>query len=720
MKLNPFKKFSLFQLVITSLVLGIAAGIFFGEPMGKLEIVGDIYIKLLQMTVIPYILVSLIGGIGRLDSRMAKLLGLRGGALILTLWGITVLTTLCLPLAYPDWKSSSFFSAPMTEARKHINILDMYIPANPFYALANTIVPAVVIFSIFLGSALISVKNKDYLILDMQSLSDALMKMASMVANTAPIGIFALSAAAAGTLQVHALMRLQVYLYVYIAAWLIIAFYTLPMLVARATPFTYQEVIKEARLPMITAFATGTVLVVLPMIAEKTKKLLEKNRMDNDASLSAIDALVPTTYSFPSVGTVLGLGFVLFAAWFAGSPLGISHYPEFCIMGIFSAFGSLAVAIPFLLDYFRLPADLFQLYVLGSVFTLRFVTAIAAMHGVVICLLVTSAIVNRLKWTKILEVMAITLGLSLAVMTGLGIILSKTIHYDYAGYKQLINKELIGPLAEVNNNASPAPLSPEDQKRSRIDIIRERGSVRVGYSKDRLPFAFKNEKGQVIGYDMELAHALARDLGVRLDVVRIDWPNMERELDQGRIDLAVGGITISPERALRFQFSRSYLDEFLSLVVLDYRRDQFSSYEKIRSMKGLKLGVTPFRYKEGAAQRLFPNAELVIIKSPRDFFRGEFPEIDAMLYTAQTATGWTLVYPEWTVVIPNGLEYQCPMAFAMPDNQQRWKGYINTWLETRIKTGLTEQAYRHWILGEELNQKEKRWSVIQNVLGWVD
>ncbi len=720
MKLNIFKRLSLFQLVITSLVLGIAAGIFFGEPMGKLQILGDIYIKLLQMTVIPYILVSLIGGIGRLDSRMAKLLGIRGGALILTLWGITVLTTLCLPLAYPDWKSASFFSSPMTEAGKHMNILDMYIPANPFYALANTIVPAVVIFSIFLGSALISVKNKDYLILDMQSLSDALMKMASMVANTAPIGIFALSAAAAGTLQIDAVARLQVYLYVYLAAWLIIAFYTLPMLVARATPFTYREVIKEARLPMITAFATGTVLVVLPMIAEKTKALLERHRLDNNASRSAIDALVPTTYSFPSVGTVLGLGFVLFAAWFAGSPLGISHYPEFCIMGIFSAFGSLAVAIPFLLDYFRLPADLFQLYMLGSVFTLRFVTAIAAMHGVVICLLVTCAILNRLKWTRILEVMALTLGISIAVMTGLGILLGKTIHYDYAGYKQLINKGLIGPLAQVNNDASPAPLSPQEMKRCRIDIIRERGSLRVGYSRDRLPFAFKNQEGQVIGYDMELAHALARDLGVRLDIVRIDWPDMEKELDQGRIDLAVGGITISPERALRLQFSRSYLDELLSVVVLDYRRDEFSSCDKIRSIKGLKLGVTPFRYREGAGQRLFPNAELVIIKSPREFFRGEYPGVDAMLFTAQTATGWTLVYPEWTVVVPRGLDYECPMAFALPDDQERWKGYINSWLETRIKTGLTGQAYRHWILGEELNHRKKRWSVIRDVLGWVD
>jgi len=98
--LNPLK-LSLFQRVIVSLIFGIAAGIFFGEPAGRLEIFGDIYIKLLLMTVIPYILVSLVGGIGRLDMKVAGVIGLRGRALILFLWLLILLTLVFLPLAYP-------------------------------------------------------------------------------------------------------------------------------------------------------------------------------------------------------------------------------------------------------------------------------------------------------------------------------------------------------------------------------------------------------------------------------------------------------------------------------------------------------------------------------------------------------------------------------------------------------------------------------------------
>ncbi len=719
MNSNPLK-LTPFQQVIAGLVLGILTGIFFGEPAGKLDIVGNIYIKLLQMTVIPYIMVSLIGGLGRLDLGMAKLVGIRGGSLILFLWATTALTLVFLPLAYPTWTNASFFSTSMIAEPKHINFLDLYIPANPFYAMANTIVPAIVVFSIFLGVALITVEKRYGFILSMKNLTDALMKMASVVAKLAPIGIFALSAAAAGTLRIEELSRLQVYLWVYMAAWTVLAFFTLPMLAARGTPFSYKEVFRVARLAMVTAFATGTVLVVLPMIAEKTKELLERRGMKNDTAVSAIDALVPTAYSFPSVGTVLGIGFVLFAAWFIGSPLSVSDYPSFCILGILTAFGSMAVAIPFMLDFFKLPADLFQLYLLGSVFTMRFATAMAAMHGVVICLLGACAMMNRLSWRRMLETAGIGLGITAAGMIGLGFVLTRAIPYEYTGYRDLITMELLGPEVKVNNEANPKPLSEDQLPMPRLQVIKARGVLRVGYARDRLPFAFKNAKGQIVGYDMELVHNLARDLGVSLDVVRIEMPEVEKELDSGRIDMAVGGISISPQRALRFTFSTSYLDEYLGLVVPDYRRNEFSSYDRILEMEGLKLAVTPFRHKEGAGQRLFPNAELVVVKSPRTFFRGELPEVDAMIYTAQTATAWTLVYPRWSVVVPKGLDYECPVAFALPDNQVQWRWFVNTWLDSATKAGIGQQAYEYWILGKQKKQKGKRWSVISNVLGWTD
>ena len=84
---------------------------------------------------------------------------------------------------------------------------------------------------------------------------------------------------------------------------------------------------------MITAMATGTVLVVLPMIVDRCKELLNKHKMERRSTLSTVDVMVPTAYSFPSTGTLLGLGFILFSAWYVGSPLGLEQYPSYVVMG---------------------------------------------------------------------------------------------------------------------------------------------------------------------------------------------------------------------------------------------------------------------------------------------------------------------------------------------------------------------------------------------------
>ena len=96
---NLYNKLSPFQRVIIALLLGISTGIFVGEPAGNLEIIGNVYIRLLQMTVLPYVLVSIIGGLGRLDSDMASAIGTRAIKVILILWLAVMLTLLLLPFA---------------------------------------------------------------------------------------------------------------------------------------------------------------------------------------------------------------------------------------------------------------------------------------------------------------------------------------------------------------------------------------------------------------------------------------------------------------------------------------------------------------------------------------------------------------------------------------------------------------------------------------------
>lgn len=708
---------SAFNRVILGLALGIFAGLFFGELAGNLEIFGEAYIRLLQMTVIPYIIVSLIGGLGRLSADIAKRIGIAGGLLILLIWGVTEISNLFLALTYPKWTTASLFSTSLLEAAKPFDPLTLYIPSNPFYSMANAVVPAVVVFSIMLGVALISVRDKDILLTSLGTLSDALMKIASFVGKLAPFGIFAISAAAAGTLQLEELSRLQIYLWAYLGTWVVITFWTLPAIVAWSTPLSYRQVLRESRVPMITAFATGTVLVVLPMIAERCKRLIAENDLECPETDSVIDVMVPTAYSFPSAGTLLGLGFIMFSSWYVGSPISIADYASYVGVGAFVAFGSMAVAIPFMLDFFSLPADLFQLYLLGSVVTARFATALAAMHGIVISLLVAFAVMGKLRVRTLFQIVAVSIGIAGAVSIGLGLILTHTIKFEYSGEQEIVTKTLISKPIEVRQIKAMSELPALDPSNGRIEAIQQRGSLNVAYLPNRLPFAYRNTNGIDVGYDIDLVQKLAEALGVKLNLARLDWPDIVSGLQQGRIDMAVGGTAITPGRAQEIVFSSTYFDHSVGFVLPDHMRDNFASLETVQRIPGLNILVPKDRHYLEFAHDNFPKANLIAIDSPRDFFRGEYDADTVMLTSAETGSAWTLLYPEYGVAIPRGLSVKAPAAIVLPKGAPDFVTYINTWLLLSEKNGFLSQLYNYWILGEKYHPSEPRWSIMRNVLG---
>jgi len=710
---------SAFNRVMLGLGLGIFTGLFFGEPAGSLDIFGEAYIRLLQMTVIPYIIVSLIGGLGRLDADIAKRIGIAGGLLVLLIWGITEISNLFLALTYPKWTTASLFSTSLLEAAKPFDPLTLYIPSNPFYSMANAVVPAVVVFSIMLGVALISVRDKSTLLDSLGTLSDALMKIASFVGKLAPFGIFAISAAAAGTLQLEELSRLQIYLWAYLGAWVVITFWTLPAIVAWSTPLTYRQVLRESRVPMITAFATGTVLVVLPMIAERCKRLLAENDLEGPETDSVIDVMVPTAYSFPSAGTLLGLGFIMFSAWYVGSPISVADYFSYVCVGAFVAFGSMAVAIPFMLDFFSLPADMFQLYLLGSVVTARFATALAAMHGIVISLLVAFAVMGKLRVRILLRIVAVSIAIAATVSFSLGFILTHAINFEYSGEDELVAKSLITEPVGVKEVKSLSVLPPINPSIGRIKAITTRGTLRVAYMPDRLPFTYRNSAGIAVGYDIDLAQRLAESLGVKLVLVRIDWPEVVSGLNEGRLDMAVGGIAITPTRAQEVTFSRTYFDHSVGFVLLDHMRDNFAKLETVRGLSNLEILVPVDRHYLEFSKENFPRAKLTPIDSPRAFFKGEYGDA-VMLASAESGSAWTLLYPEYGVAIPKGLSVKAPAAIALPEGDPDFATYINTWLLLSEKNGFMSKLYDYWILGEEYHPSEPRWSIMRNVLGLTD
>lgn len=716
---------SLATRVLLGLLVGAAVGLFFGEYVAFLGIVGDGFVLLLQMTVLPYVAVSLAHGLGSVSGGEAANLAKRAGGFLVLLWVLSLFAVFLAPLAFPDWESASFFSTNLVEKQQGFEFLDLFIPANPFNALAESVVPAVVVFSLALGAALIGIPAaaKQGLLDVLATIGEALARITGAVVQLAPYGVFAIAAHAGGTLGLDEARGLGVYSAVYVALALVLTFWTVPGLVTTLTPFRYRDVVWFNRDALVTCFATGNMFVVLSVLAEKCKELLREQVPDGQSQDQLVDVVVPTSFTFPSAGKLLTLSFIFFAGWLSGYALSAAQYPMFLVSGMAAFFGNTMVAVPFLLDLFQIPADMFQLFVvIDNIVGNRFGATLAAMHTLALVLLSAAATAGlvRVRTAAVVRYLVITVVLTLAAVAGVRVGF-EAMGSSYEGYSRFIGTEpKFEPLKARLLDAPPSTLPAVDHSVPILDRIRRRGFLRVGYFKDSLPFAFRNDNDQLVGFDVEMAHLLARELGVGLEMVRIEKASLPRLLDAGYLDTAMSALLMTTERLGQMAFSAAYLDQTLGFLVLDHRREDFGSRKAVKRLESPRIGVLDIPYYVNKLQAYLPQAELVKLSSPRDFLRDESGKLDAMLYSVESGSAWSLVYPQFAVAIPRPDIMATPLAYPVARGETQMAAFLSSWVELKRKGGTIDALFEYWILGSATERRGPRWSVIRDVLGWVD
>jgi Na+/H+-dicarboxylate symporter/ABC-type amino acid transport substrate-binding protein len=720
-----FPKMSSSTKILVGLLLGVFVGLFLGEHASVLKIVADGFVKLLQMTVLPYITLSIITSLGALSYDQVKTLGLRAGAVLIGLWCLALVFTFLLPLAFPAVETASFFSAALVERRPPFNFIDLFIPSNPFYALSNNVVPAVVLFSVFVGVALIGVERKQTALDVFVVAKDALASATKFVVSLTPYGIFAIAANTAGTLNLDQIARIQVYLITYVIVSSLVALWVLPGLIAALTPFTYREVLGPTRDALITAFMAADLFIVLPILIQACKELLERHRLVNEQTRSLPDVIVPTSFNFPHTGKLLSISFILFAGWYADAAVPVTEYPRLALTGLLSFFGSLSAAVPFLLDLFRIPADTFQLFLATGVVNSRFGALLAAVHTVAVALLGSAAIVGTLRFSapRIARYLFITVVLSAVILGGLRTLFTIVLMPTFAGEELVYsmrplmtgeNAKLVEAPATGERDAVPAG--------SLIDAIKRRGLLRVGVFTDRLPFVFLNGARRLVGLDVEMAQLLGLDLGVKVEFVEIkELSEVPRLLATDRFDLAMTGIVVTPERAAGMVFSNPYLDETFAFVVKDHLREEFSTWADIRGLGAFAVAIPDLPYFIERVKARAPELKLQVVDTIKKIEDGmKAGTLEAVALAAERGSVMTLLYPKYTVVVPEPGIIKIPLAYPLAGHDQDWLRFINTWIELKQRDGTIEALYGHWILGKQAGKRQPRWSILRNVLHWVD
>lgn len=717
--------FSLTTWTVIGLATGIGVGVFFGEYCARLSVIGDVFVGLLRMTVLPFIVVSLIANLGRLSMSQNRHLAVIGGTVMLVLWGIGLFTVFMLAQSYPTWKGGSFFSTSVVDAPREFDFVTVFVPSNVFESLTYNHVPAVVLLCISVGLGLSGTRKRELVVSMLDVLARVLIRVTRFVARLTPVGVFAIAASTAGTISLDELGRLKAHIITYTFGALFLGFVVLPWLVVILTPFRYRDVVGVARNAMLTTFATGKLIIVLPILIEESERLFAKYQFnERSETVPAVDVLYPVAYSFPHVGKLLGILFVPFAAWFLGEALTITEYPTLLFGGLFSYFGGPNLAMPFLLDLMELPHDMFQLFLALGVFEGRIADALGVMHLVVFSLISACAFVGRLQiqpWAIAKYLIFVTLIGAVSLFT-LRMTLRNTIDLADSRSRVLADMQLLDhPTQSVVLEESCPNPSPLQKGEALVDRIRRRGIMRVGFNEDKLPFAFFNFKGDLVGYDMDMAHALAKDLGVTIEFVRFDRSTLAEQLNSDHFDVVMSGLVGTIDRAGAMEHTQPYMDVTLGLVVRDHRARSFRGLDSLRRMKGLRIGFVDLsRGFVARLQESLPNASLIELRTNQEFFENDGEELDALLISAESGSAFTLLYPNFEVVVPAELRVKLPLFYAIGSKDREMDDFLDHWISLRHKDGTIQEYYDHWILGKTANARQSRWSIIRDVLKWVD
>ncbi|MCA9123143.1 MAG: cation:dicarboxylase symporter family transporter [Planctomycetaceae bacterium] len=707
--------------ICLGLLLGIVCGVLFGEYCTVLQPIGDAYVALLQMTVLPYLAVSLIAKTGRLDLLQARRLGIASLVTLLLLWLIGVALVVAMAALLPPQEGAAFFSPDAEHVQPgEMDVLSTFIPTNVFRSLADEVIPAVVVFCLFLGIALIEVPGKEPFLDFLDVCVTGVGHINTFLIGLAPVGLFALTATAAGTLRLDELARLQAYLIMFSLACAVAVFGVLPALVSSLTTIRYRDLMRAAQEPALTAIATGKLIVVLPQIIDKCEQMIKSTEGSGSAMKESTPSVtVPLAYPFPHFGKILAFVFISFAAWYTGSGLTLAQTASSAATGAICSFASPLVTIPYLLDEFHLPHDLLELFILPGFVTMRLADVVGVLHLMTLTLIVNEAIHDRLciRWRRLaVSTGMLLLCLGMFVAAGRWYLSATALTYDLDD--RLLSLQVPSPHDNVVVYTKRQEVADRDSTtRGTLDRIRSKHVLRVGYHADHLPYSFFNQAGQLVGLDIELMHRLAARLKVRLEFVPYDYATVLDQMESGEIDMAIGGLMIAPERLLQAGFTEPYSTATVSVLMRDHRRGELESWDTPAMPEGVKLAVI-HQDLASAARRHLPNAEIIVIDSYSLFFDATGKGLDGLIIAAEEGAAWNVLHPEFTVVVPQPT-VQRPVSMAVRSQDEEWLRFLDRWLDIERMDGSLDRLRIYWVEGGGTQDRSPRWCLLRDVMHWI-
>lgn len=228
---------------------------------------------------------------------------------------------------------------------------------------------------------------------------------------------------------------------------------------------------------------------------------------------------------------------------------------------------------------------------------------------------------------------------------------------------------------------------------SAIDQVVRRGTLRVGVD-IFVPYVMKDNKGELIGLEIDIARQLARDMGVKVEFVPTKWSGIIPALIAGRFDLIIGGMTATPERNLKINFTRPYYFTGQGLLanrkmtqgmtVDDFNRPEITLAARLGSTAALAAGE---RFPR-AALRLFDDEPAAVQEVRNGRVHGMVAGQPLPAHTAASSPELLLAYPEQLM--------KEPISMGLRKGDTDTLNFLDNWIEAARGKGWIEERYRFW------------------------
>ncbi|WP_244433992.1 transporter substrate-binding domain-containing protein [Azospirillum sp. B506] len=166
---------------------------------------------------------------------------------------------------------------------------------------------------------------------------------------------------------------------------------------------------------------------------------------------------------------------------------------------------------------------------------------------------------------------------------------------------------MLATTATVAVSAVPAAWAADGV----LQTIKQAGVVRIGTTGDYKPFSYKGADGGLVGADIEMAKDLASTLGVRAEFVQTSWKTLMEDFKAEKFDIALGGITVNPDRAAVGDFSVSNVSDGKRPIARCADKDKFTTVEKI-DQPTTRVIVNPGGTNEKFARATFTKAPIEV------------------------------------------------------------------------------------------------------------